>query len=249
MTEDLSHEEIAHAVDQAVANLLDAATIEAPPVDAVALARGHLGLTIRVEAQPERRGRSRRPAAGGEIILSPGLSEERKQWTVAQEIGARFKPAVLERLGLAADRPRGLLGESLANLFAQRLLVPTCWFAVEARARAYDLLDLKKLFASASHEVIAWRWLDLPAPCIVTLIDNDHVQRRRGNAFRVQRELSEPERRCQRYVSHYSRPQTLQEDGWTVQGWPVHQADWKREVLRSVIDRDESGGDYAGPDD
>lgn len=249
MSEDLSHEEIARAVDRTVEDLLDAARIETTPVDAVALARGHLGLCIRVEAQPERRGRSRQSANGREIFLTAGLSEDRRQWTVAQELGARFKPAVLERLGLPADRPRGLLGESLANLFAQRLLVPTCWFAADARACAYDLLDLKKIYATAGHEVIAWRWLDLSAPCIVTVVDNDHIQRRRSNAFRVKRELSDPERRCQRYVSRYSRPQTLQEDGWTVQGWPVHQADWKREILRSVIDREESGGDYPGPDD
>jgi predicted transcriptional regulator len=239
--EDLSHEDLARAVDRAVEDLLEAARAEAPPVDAVALARTHLGLAVRVDDQPERRGRTRRPAAPREIVLPPGLSEERRQWAVAQEIGARLKPAVLEQLGLAGEKPRGLLGESLANLLAQRVLVPSCWFAAEARACAYDLLDLKKVFATAGPEVIAWRWLDLSVPCIVTILDNDHIQRRRSNAWRVKRELSAPERRCQRYVSHYSRPQLLQEDGWTVQGWPVHQADWKREILRSVIDREDEG--------
>ncbi len=244
MSEDLSHEELARAVDRAVEDLLEAAHVETPPVDAVAIARGHLGLSLRLADQTGGRGRSRRSAESREIVLPPGLSEERRQWAVAQEIGARLKTSVLERLGLGTERPRGLLGESPANLFAQRLLVPTAWFAAEARACAYDLLELKKVFATAGHEVIAWRWLDLSAPCIVTVIDNDHVQRRRSNAWRVKRELSEPEQRCQRYVNHYRRPHTVQEDGWTVQGWPVHQADWKREVLRSVIDRDEGTSAY-----
>ena len=84
--------------------------------------------------------------------------------------------------------------------------------------------------------MIAWRLLDLPEPCIITVIDNDHVQRRRSNGWRINRELSEPEKRCQQYVHTYSRPHRLSADGWTVQGWPLHQADWKREVLRSVVE-------------
>ena len=28
----------------------------------------------------------------------------------------------------------------------------------------------------------------------------------------------------------------VREDGWTVQGWPVHQTDWKREILRAVVE-------------
>jgi hypothetical protein len=84
--------------------------------------------------------------------------------------------------------------------------------------------------------VIAWRMLDLPEPCIITILDNDHISRRRSNAWRIGRQLERPEQECQRYVHYYSRPRVVQEDGWTVQGWPVHQADWKREILRSVVE-------------
>jgi hypothetical protein len=42
--------------------------------------------------------------------------------------------------------------------------------------------------------------------------------------------------KLQHYVNYYSRPKMVQEEGWTVQGWPVHQTDWKREILRSVVD-------------
>jgi hypothetical protein len=28
----------------------------------------------------------------------------------------------------------------------------------------------------------------------------------------------------------------VQEGSWTVQGWPIHQDDWKREILRSVVE-------------
>jgi hypothetical protein len=57
----------------------------------------------------------------------------------------------------------------------------------------------------------------------------------------VRRELLPAERECQRYVSHYSRPRVVQAGGWTVQGWPVHRSDWKREILRSVGEPGEGG--------
>jgi hypothetical protein len=72
----------------------------------------------------------------------------------------------------------------------------------------------------------------------VTIIDNDHITRRRSNAWRVKRELARAEAKCQRLVHQRSRPARVQEGGWTVQGWPVHQADWKREILRSVYDEE-----------
>ena len=124
------------------------------------------------------------------------------------------------------------MGESLATLVAARLLLPTAWFADDVRGLASDVLELKKRYATAAADVIAWRLLDLPTPCIITIVDNDHVQRRRSNAWRVRRELEEAERECQRYVNHYSRPRVLCANGWTVQGWPVHQSDWKREILQ-----------------
>ena len=129
-------------------------------------------------------------------------------------------------------------GESLANLFADHLLVPTCWFAGDAPGCDFDLPQLKERYRTASHEVIALRCLDLPAPCVISIVDNDHVHRRRSNAWRVNRKLAPAEEECQRYVSYYSRPHTVRQGGWTVHGWPVHQTDWKREILRSVIDED-----------
>ena len=81
------------------------------------------------------------------------------------------------------------MGESLANLFAYRLLAPTCWFAADAATLQYDLLALKDKYRTASHEVLAWRWLDLPEPCIVTILDNERISRRRSNAWRTRRQL------------------------------------------------------------
>jgi Zn-dependent peptidase ImmA (M78 family) len=238
MREDLSHEEVVGMVDQMVEELLTAAGVDKPPVDTIRLAQGHLGMQVCLDRRQRQRGRAQRAGGRRQIFLRPEPTEERHQWTVAHEIGEHFKVPLLERLHLEAGQTRAMTGESLANLFAYHLLVPGCWLGTDAPGRGYDVLELKQLYRTASHEVVAWRLLDLPAPCLITIVDNDHIYRRRSNAWRVKRELTPAEQACQRYVHHYSRPRVVQEDGWTVQGWPVHQDDWKREILRSVVEED-----------
>jgi len=236
MIDDLSREEATQVIDRAVAELLQTAGVAAPPVDAIVLAQKHLGMLVCLDRRQQQRGRAQRAAGRRQIFLRPEPSEERHQWTVAHEIGEHLKVSLLHRLGIPPEQTRAMMGESLANLFAYRLLVPTCWFAEDAPASGYDVLALKQRYRTASHEVIAWRFLDLPAPCIVTIVDNDHIHRRRSNAWRVHRRLEPPEQQCQRAVNHYNTPELVRADGWTVQGWPVHQSGWKREILRSVVD-------------
>ncbi len=238
MTDDLARDEVEGVVDRAVEALLQAAGVEGPPVDAIALAQRHLGMVVCLDRRQPQRGRAQRAAGRKQIFVRPEPTEERHQWTVAHEIGEHLKASLLERLGVAPEQTRAMAGESLANLFAYRLLVPTGWFATDAPAFDYDVLELKQRYRTASHEVLAWRFLDLPESCIITVIDNEHIHRRRSNAWRVRRQLEPAEQACQRYVHYYSRPRLVWEAGWTVQGWPVHQADWKREILRSVVDAD-----------
>lgn len=244
MFDDLSREEVHAAVDRAVRELLEAARIDTPPVDAIALAQRHLGMIVCLDRRQPQRGRAQRAAGRKQIFLRPEPTEERHQWTVAHEIGEHLKASLLERLGVDPAEVRAMAGESLANLFAYRLLVPTAWLSADAPALNYDVLELKKRYRTASHEVIAWRFLDLPGPCIVTVVDNEQVSKRRGNRWRVKKALTPPEQECQRYVNRHSRAWTIQADGWTVQGWPVHQADWKREILRSVVGEDVLIGEW-----
>ena len=117
-------------------------------------------------------------------------------------------------------------------------MTPGAWFADDARGCAWDVLELKRLYATAGHEVVAWRLLDLPTPCVITVVENGSVHRRRSNAWRVSKTLQPAERECQRYVHTYSRPRIVAADGWTVQGWPLHRPDGKREILRSVVQTD-----------
>ncbi len=236
MNEDLTREEVHAAADRLADELLAAAGVTRPPVDAVELARRHLHMTIREEARPAAGGRSRRGASANEIRLPPGAGEEARQWAAAQAVGERLKPDLLRRLGLDPAARIGMTAESFAGLIAQRLLTPSAWFAGDARSAQWDILELKKIYATAGLELTAWRLLDLPEPCVITVVENDHVHRRRSNAWRVGKTLQPAEQECQRYVHHYSRPRVVSADGWTVQGWPVHSPDWKREILRSVVE-------------
>jgi predicted transcriptional regulator len=231
MDEDLTREDVYHQADLIVEELLAAAGVSRPPVDAVAAAK-HLGMSVREE---ERQSRTKRRSSEVVILSSEG-SEESRQWSAAQAVGERLKPDLLRRLGLDPASRQSLPGESLADTLARRLLTPTSWFASDARACGWDVPEIKNLYATAGYEVVAWRLLDLPEPCVITIVENDHVHRRRSNAWRVNKTLQPAERECQRYVHYYSRPRVIASDGWTVQGWPLHEADWKREILRSVCD-------------
>jgi Zn-dependent peptidase ImmA (M78 family) len=239
MIDDLPRDEVIAAVDQAVEELLDKAGIVVPPVDAIVLAQKHLGMVVCLDRQQRQRGRAQRAAGVRQIYLRPEPSEERHQWTVAHEIGEHLKADLLQRLGIVPGETPAMAGESLANLFAHRLLVPSRWFTEDASEQEYDLLELKRRYQTASHEVIAWRLLDLPEPCVVTIVDNDQISRRRSNSWPVRSRRLEPaEQQCQRRIHTSGRPQSLRQGDWAVQGWPVHRADWKREILRSVRDGD-----------
>jgi Zn-dependent peptidase ImmA (M78 family) len=232
--ENLENEDVVSNVDRMVLDLLGRGGVENPPVDAIRLAQGTLGMVVCLDSRQSERGRAQRSAGARQIFLRPEPTEERHQWTVAHEIGRHMKPQLLERLGVEARG--GLSPVSLANLFAYRLLVPTCWFRADAPAADYDLLELKRRYSTASHEVIAWRMLDLGDPCIMTIVDNDAIHRRRSNAVRTKRELSPAEAKCRERVHRTGEACRLREDEWTVQCWPVHRDGWKREILRSVVD-------------
>lgn len=234
MSEGPSREEVLGVIDQSVAALLAGAGVTGPPVDALALA-ARLG--VKVE-RGQRAGGGKQKSAQQQQRPEPRA--EQQQWSAAHNLGEHCKADLLARLDIDPEQARGLGGGggSLVNLFADRLLVPTPWLAAEAAACGHDLLALKELFRTASHEAIAWRLLDLDEPCVITILDNDHVYRRKSNAWRVGRELSAPEKKCQQQVSRYSRPHALSEAGWRVQGWPVHEVDWRRELLRSVLEEE-----------
>ncbi len=237
MVEDLSREEVIEGVDRVVKDLLLAADVVGPPVDVVALARRHLALP---DAPRRRPGHRRRPESFA------AATPEEQQWEAALRVGDHLKPELLRRLGLDPAQPRGLTGESLSRLVAEHLLLPTSWFGRDAAAAGFDVAALKETYRTAGHELIAWRLLDLDEPCVITVVDDDRVRRRRSNAWQVRKELSPAERRCQQDVSRSGEPRVVRAGGWTVQGWPVPSPFGKREVLRGVVEDAEQWPDPGG---
>jgi hypothetical protein len=234
MLDEMPRENVTTTIDRMVEELLESAQVTQPPVDTIALAQGPLGMDVVLDQRQPQRGRAQRTQGRKQIYLRPEPREERHQWTVAHEIGEHLKSELLQRLGIEPSETRSMMGESLANLLSYRLLVPTCWFVEDAKSLDFDLLALKQRYSTSSHEVIAWRFLDLPQPCVVTILDNERISRRRSNAWPMKRELLPVEQRCWQHVTTHSEPSVMRDDDWTVTGWPVHQIDWKREILRSV---------------
>jgi Zn-dependent peptidase ImmA (M78 family) len=237
MFDDMAREDVVAVLDKLVEELLGEAGVTGPPVDAIALAQKHLGMTVVLDSRQHERGRVQRAGRKPQIFLRPEPTEERHQWTVAHEIGQHLKEEIKTQLHLEPEQAKTLTGESLNTLFSSRLLVPSLWFAQDAKDLDYNLLELKQRYATASHEVIALRFLDLPISCVITVIDNDRIHRRKSNGPKIKATDLEPvELRCQQYVAEHGEPYCLSEGKWTVQGWPIHQKEWKREILRSVVE-------------
>ena len=62
MLDDMPREDVVATVDRMVEELLRAANIQQPPVDAIALAQGHLGMVICLDKRQSQRGRAQRVA-------------------------------------------------------------------------------------------------------------------------------------------------------------------------------------------
>jgi hypothetical protein len=215
-------EDILAAIDASVADLLAAASITEPPVDAVALAERFLGAR---PARPQAkmwpgRPRPQEPTA------------EQRQWTAARAAGDYLRPGLLERLSVEDG---GLGGAALSNRVAVHLLLPTRWFEQADRECGHDLFALKERFRTAGFETIARRWLDLAEPCVVAVLADGRPRFRRANAGRVPGGLSPAERRCADAVRDADGPQRVRLGAWTVLGWPVG-ADGV--ILRSSVDED-----------
>jgi hypothetical protein len=138
------------------------------------------------------------------------------------------------RLLGAADGPRPMMGESPSRLLAERLLVPRQWFTRDARSNGHDLIVLAEAYSTAPPEVVAWRLLDLPEPCVITVLDGDRVVRRRGNAWPIRKALAEPEKKCLDEVNRSGGSTTIRSAGWVVTGWAVGRGSGRRVVLRSI---------------
>ena len=236
MLPELTAEELAGALDAVAGDVLASAGCQEPPVDALALGQA-LGCQVAWDDAQSGRARlvcSRRSAdVAGLILLRHDPRIERLQWAAAHELGEVFAAQVFDRLGVDPREAPAGARERVANQLAGRLLLPTDWFAAAGRECDWDLLELKGRFGTASHELIARRMLDFAPPIVVTIFDHGRLTMRQGNAVRRPPALSPEESACWRRVHETGQSQRRETPELIVRGWPVHEPDWKREILRT----------------
>ncbi|QDU36629.1 hypothetical protein Mal4_09160 [Maioricimonas rarisocia] len=221
------------ACDEVAAEILEECGVTEPPVDAFALAET-LGLLVAVDAGQQGRGRLKRVAGRTSIFVRPEERPERLQWTVAHEIGEAVAHRVFAHVGHSSQEPGPGQREQVANRMASALLLPRDWFLRDARLLDGDVLELKKQYATASHELVLMNLLRLSDLTLVSVFDHGRLTRRRGNGqlppprplpleAEVQQRLAGGEERVERIG-----------DGVRVQGWAVHEPGWPRELLRTT---------------
>jgi hypothetical protein len=236
----LGQEELAAALDAVALEVLAQARVGRPPGDAFAVARA-IGMTVAVDDRQT--GRARYLRLGGRravrpratILLRSDPRAERQQWAVAHEIGEHVACRFFALLGADPREAAPNAREDVANQLAGRLLLPTPWFEAHASSCGWDLLALKARFGTASHELIARRMLECRPPVILSIFDQCRLHFRRSNVSGRVPPLSAAELRCWRQVHDAARPQETTAGPCTIRGWPVHEAHWKREILRTEL--------------
>lgn len=246
MLSEIPADEFAAALDASAAEVLWEAGVTEPPVDAAIVAE-RIGLVVAHNDAMIYRGRLVRLAdpRGGEvgqgtIVVGPAERPERLQWAVAHEIGESIAYRVFAALGIRpGDAPENAR-EQVANHLASCILLPRNWFAADGPPLDWDLAALKQRYATASHELVARRMLEMPPPIVITLCDLGSVRWRRTNAGGRPPKLLTEETAVWRTAHESGEGASAILDPATtglesVHAWPIHEADWKREILRSVI--------------
>jgi Zn-dependent peptidase ImmA (M78 family) len=246
MLADICADDLASTLDACAAETLWQAGIDRPPVDARLVAE-RLGLIVATHRRLPHRAQFVRLSAGqarreaiGTIVVGPAERPEREQWAIAHEIGECLAPDVFARIGTRLiDAPAGAR-ESIANRLASCLLLPRRWYAADGRAFDWDLFELKERYATASHELIARRMLEQEPPVVITVCDQGRITWRRDNmAFHSSR-MSPVEQEAWERTRNSARctditPDPLQTGLDRVRAWPVHEPNWKREIIRGEI--------------
>lgn len=227
------------AIHAVAGEIIHAAGVTEPPVDALAVAR-HLGLAVLVDDRTSGRARTvrlkHRAAAAGCVLLRPEPRSQRRQWAVAHEIGEQLAGEIFARAALDVDEMPELR-EQAANRFAAHLLLPGDWFTADGRELDWNLAALKERYHTASHELIARRMLELGPPAIVSIFDQGRLYLRHGGHGRPP-PLTPLETECWRAVhagGHFIEQRAGQ---LHIRGWAIHEPEWLREILHTMYAED-----------
>lgn len=241
MLPEFTREELAAGLDSVAMEVLAEAGVDCPPVDAFQIARA-LKITVAMDDRQQGRARyvrlrSRRSAPSrATILLRSDPRLERRQWAVAHEIGEHAAHRVFAALCVDPRETVPNAREVVANNLAGRLLLPAEWFAADAVDCGWDLIELKSRYVTASHELIARRMLECRPPVIISIFDHCEVYLRRSNLPGRVPPPTPVEMECWQSVHDRNCSEQTCDGPRTVQGWPVHEEDWKREILRTEVE-------------
>jgi len=221
------------ACDEVAEELLAEAGWSNPPVDAFQLA-AELGYEIAFDARQEARGRFKRLGGRPTMFLSPDDRPERLQWAAAHEIGESAAYRVFELLDIDPLLMETDLREKVAAQLASALLLPRREFEADALLHDGDVPALKAKYATASHELILTAQLRMEPLMLASVFDHGELTRRRTNGRLAAPPLMAVERQAQLRAHATGRPVVLTGRGVRVQAWAIHEAGWKRELLRTT---------------
>lgn len=256
MLAEIPAEEYRATLERCADDLLWEAGVNAPPVDAYAVAE-RLGIrvtqdrSLRSRARYARVGQGEGRAGVPTIVLAEEKRYERRHFAVAHEIGEAHAHRVYEALGVDPREAAGDSRESVANALAGCLLAPGRWLAGLWRDADGDLFAIKEQFQTASHELLARRMLScVRAPLIVTIDDPGQTVWRRWNLLGPAPPRSRLESDCQRRTHETAEltwgdgaDETPADGRLTdaslsirrVRVWPIHEAGWRREITLTEL--------------
>lgn len=245
MLTEIPAEQFAAAVEAVVEQLLLEAEWSRPPVDALQIARRLELVVARDDAMDVRARFVRLQTAGGAgrgtILLGDDSRAERRQWAVAHEVGESVAQLVFGKLGVELNDLLPTAREYVANQLAAGLLLPREWLAIDGPTVDWDLVELKKIYTTASHELIARRMLQLRTPVILTLFDQGALQWRLSNAYGRPPRMSPAEIMACREAFETGRAAEcdlgqLPIGVRRVRCWAVHEPGWRREIVRTELE-------------
>ncbi len=219
-----------HSIDFIIEQILELASINSPPIDALSLA-DLLGVSVLIDATLKGRGRQKQISGQPTILIKPDDRPERIQWAVAHEIGEIIAHRIYENEPEIFDFSMSLRREQISNLVAGRLLVPEKWFSHDCLEVDYDLFELKKRYTTASHELIAGRFPDQNHSIVITVFDQGEFTRRNSHFSMNPLSLNEYELEIWRETHVGCLPIRKKKPEMELACWPVHEPGWKREIL------------------
>ncbi|MGC3966450.1 MAG: ImmA/IrrE family metallo-endopeptidase [Pirellulales bacterium] len=224
----------AEGLDRFVGRLLVRLQIEGPAVDAVAVAK-RLGIVVATDRGMTGRARRCLLSVGAgrsqaAIYVCPEERPERRQWSIAHELGEHLAAEIFAESGLGKQDATSERREQSANDFASALLLPRSRFVRQGETDDWDLPTLKQVFWSASHALIARRIAAVLPGSQVTIVDDGRVTTRLSNA-NCRSPLQPGECAMLKRCAKSGAVQERRFANVRLRCWPIHEAARRREIL------------------